>query len=213
MDSRYIVTFSQNKSYSNLLELAFKQHRIQLLEVDDVTELLEFIEDDCCLAVLYDGYFKDSIQELLSMEIYKPIILFSSLIKSINQYLSFQDSIISISEPMLEAVKTFSKQEAADKYVLNKDVVFSIEDHCINNKEEYFNLTNLEFRLLYTLLKNRGKFLSVDNLLTKLDLMTPSSLYVCIKKLREKIEKDPTDPSLLIYHKNKGYTLNIQNIN
>ncbi|AND42377.1 winged helix-turn-helix domain-containing protein [Cytobacillus oceanisediminis] len=213
MDSRYIVTFSQNKSYSNLLELAFKQHRIQLLEVSDVTELLEFIEDDYCLAVLYDGYFKDSIQELLSMEIHKPIILFSSLLKSINQYLSFQDSIISISEPMLDAVKNFSKQEAADQYVLDKDVVFSIENHCINNKEEYFNLTNLEFRLLYTLLKNRGKFLSVDNLLSKLDLMTPSSLYVCIKKLREKIEKDSTNPSLLIYHKNKGYTLNILNIN
>lgn len=89
------------------------------------------------------------------------------------------------------------------------------EDHIINiggltvnlaegkvkkNGREVF-LTALEYRLLLTLISNRGQVLTRDQLLQSIwdvsgDFVNDNTLTVYIKRLREKIEDDPRIPPL-----------------
>lgn len=70
-------------------------------------------------------------------------------------------------------------------------------------------LTPLEFRLLYYLMKNAGRILNVGQILNKVwgyDYEGESNLVaVYIRRLRTKIEHDPEHPRYVITVRNLGY--------
>lgn len=70
-------------------------------------------------------------------------------------------------------------------------------------------LTPLEFRLLYYLMKNTGRILNVSQILNKVwgyDYEGESNLVaVYIRRLRTKIEHDPEHPRYVITMRNLGY--------
>lgn len=98
------------------------------------------------------------------------------------------------------------------------------EDHIINiggltvnlaegkvkkNGREVF-LTALEYRLLLTLISNRGQVLTRDQLLQGIwdvsgDFVNDNTLTVYIKRLREKIEDDPQNPTIIKTVRGIGY--------
>ncbi len=73
-------------------------------------------------------------------------------------------------------------------------------------------LTALEYRLLLTLISHEGNILSRNQLLEGIwdiggDFVNDNTLTVYIKRLREKIEEDPTDPKIIITVRGLGYRL------
>ncbi len=70
-------------------------------------------------------------------------------------------------------------------------------------------LTPLEFRLLYYLMKNSGRILNISQILSKVwgyDYEGESNLVaVYVRRLRTKIEKDPEHPVHVITMRNLGY--------
>lgn len=70
-------------------------------------------------------------------------------------------------------------------------------------------LTPLEFRLLYYLMKNSGRILNVTQILSKVwgyDYEGESNLVaVYIRRLRTKVEEDPDHPRHVITVRNLGY--------
>lgn len=100
------------------------------------------------------------------------------------------------------------------------------EDHIINiggltvnlaegkvkkNGREVF-LTALEYRLLLTLISNRGQVLTRDQLLQSIwdvsgDFVNDNTLTVYIKRLREKIEDDPQNPTIIKTVRGIGYRI------
>jgi two-component system response regulator MtrA len=72
-------------------------------------------------------------------------------------------------------------------------------------------LTSTEFRLLLELARNGGKVLSRERLLTRVwnyDYMGDSRLVdMAVARLREKIEQDPRNPSLIVTVRGAGYKL------
>lgn len=73
-------------------------------------------------------------------------------------------------------------------------------------------LSALEYRLLLVFLNNRGRVLTRDNLLEELwdctgDFVSDNTLTVYIKRLREKIEEDPQNPSLIHTVRGLGYRM------
>lgn len=70
-------------------------------------------------------------------------------------------------------------------------------------------LTPLEFRLLYYLMKNSGRILNISQILSKVwgyDYEGESNLVaVYIRRLRTKVEKDPEHPRHVITVRNLGY--------
>ncbi len=77
-------------------------------------------------------------------------------------------------------------------------------------EEETIELTALEYRLLLTFLNNRGIVLTRRKLLSDMwdisgDFVNDNTLTVYIKRLRDKIEKDPTDPRIIRTVRGMGY--------
>lgn len=101
----------------------------------------------------------------------------------------------------------------------NGDVTVKIKDLTINTNEAkiYKNgneimLTAMEYRLLLILLNNRGKVLSRNKLLENIwdvagDFVEDNTLTVYIKRLRDKIEEDPTRPEVIKTIRGLGYVI------
>ena len=77
------------------------------------------------------------------------------------------------------------------------------------NGEEIL-LSALEYRLLLLLVSNRGRLLTRDRLLENIwdaagDFVNDNTLTVYIKRIREKIEKDPQNPAIIRTVRGMGY--------
>ena len=99
------------------------------------------------------------------------------------------------------------------------DGVFRIKNMTVNTNEAkvYIGdkeviLTAMEYRLLLILLNNRGKVLSRNQLLENIwdidgDFVEDNPLTVYIKRLRDKIEEDPTNPQYIKTVRGLGYII------
>jgi DNA-binding response OmpR family regulator len=71
-------------------------------------------------------------------------------------------------------------------------------------------LTNLEFRLLYSLVVNRGHVLNTETLIEKVWGYTGEGdknlLKSLISRLRAKVEESPREPKLIMTVPGVGYT-------
>ncbi len=77
-----------------------------------------------------------------------------------------------------------------------------------NNRELY--LSALEYRLLLFFINNRGILLTRNQILDAIwdvagDYVNDNTLTVYIKRLREKIEDDPTNPKIILTVRGSGY--------
>lgn len=77
-------------------------------------------------------------------------------------------------------------------------------------EEEQIELTALEYRLLLTFCNNRGMVLSRTQLLEDMwdisgDFVNDNTLTVYIKRLRDKIEKNPANPTIIKTVRGMGY--------
>lgn len=80
------------------------------------------------------------------------------------------------------------------------------------NEEEQIELTALEYRLLLTFCNNRGVVLSRTQLLEDMwdisgDFVNDNTLTVYIKRLRDKIEKNPANPTIIKTVRGMGYII------
>jgi DNA-binding response OmpR family regulator len=77
-------------------------------------------------------------------------------------------------------------------------------------KEEMAELTALEYRLLLAFCNNRGTVMTRSRLLEDMwyvngDFVNDNTLTVYIKRLRDKIEKDPSNPQIIKTVRGLGY--------
>ncbi len=87
--------------------------------------------------------------------------------------------------------------------------IHTLEARVYKNNEEVF-LTSVEYKLLLILIQNKNVVLSRSQILEKLwdvsyDFVNDNTLTVYIKRLREKIEDDSSNPDKIITVRGLGY--------
>lgn len=103
-------------------------------------------------------------------------------------------------------------KESNDGIVKIRDLaIYTNEAKVYKNGTEII-LTAMEYRLLLILLNNRGRVLSRNQLLENIwdidgDFVEDNTLTVYIKRLRDKIEEEPTRPDIIKIVRGLGYVI------
>ena len=100
--------------------------------------------------------------------------------------------------------------EAGDLTLTCGDVTVFTEQAKVHKNGHEVLLTALEYRLLLTLILNQGRVLTRSQILGSIwdvdeDFVNDNTLTVYIKRLREKLEDNPQNPSLIKTVRGLGY--------
>lgn len=102
--------------------------------------------------------------------------------------------------------------DSTDGKIKVKDLVVNTNEAKVYKNGNEIVLTAMEYRLLLILLNNRGCVLSRTQLLENIwdvagDFVEDNTLTVYIKRLRDKIEENPTEPKYIKTIRGLGYII------
>ncbi|ACR79548.1 two component transcriptional regulator, winged helix family [Kosmotoga olearia TBF 19.5.1] len=101
-------------------------------------------------------------------------------------------------------------KKTVNRYLISGQIRLDIVNQKLMVEDAEQHLTPVEFRLLFALMDNAGRILTRDQLLgyvwnTESDFVDDNTLSVHIRKLREKIEDDPSKPEHILTVRGLGY--------
>ena len=105
-------------------------------------------------------------------------------------------------------IYTTTNQEAS--VLRSGPLEIHLTENRVLKKQQPLLLTAMEYRLLCLLVQNRGKILTREILLNRLwdqsgSFVDDNTLSVHIRRLREKIEEQPSHPQYLVTVRGFGY--------
>lgn len=91
-----------------------------------------------------------------------------------------------------------------------KDISIHLNDASVYKNSEKINLTALEYKILLILFMNPGKIFTRESILANIwdtdeAYVNDNTLTVYMKRIREKIEDDPTNPRIILTIRGMGY--------
>ncbi len=150
-----------------------------------------------------------------------PVIFLTAYDDEVNVIMGFElgaDDYISkpfrVKELMLriKSVMRRYSNETSDGIIQINNLKINTNEAKVYKNNEEIVLTAMEYRLFLILLSNRGKVLSRTALLENIwdvagDFVEDNTLTVYIKRLRDKIEEDPTKPEFIKTVRGLGYVI------
>jgi DNA-binding response OmpR family regulator len=98
-----------------------------------------------------------------------------------------------------------------DEPLLFGDLVIDPTSHKVSVNKRLVDLSPIEFKLLHTLALEAGRVLSADDLLARVwgaeFVGQPQVVYVHLRRLRKKLEENPSKPRRIITIRGVGYKL------
>lgn len=100
--------------------------------------------------------------------------------------------------------------EARENAIVSGDILFLTSENRVQKKGEYLNLTANEQKLLSYFMQNPMRILSKNQILAAVwdadeNFVDENTLAVNIRRLREKIEENPSNPQLIKNVRGLGY--------
>lgn len=114
---------------------------------------------------------------------------------------------------LLSRIKNVLRRHTGHQTIILLDEIqVDIEKAIVKKMEKEINLSALEYKLLTLFIDHRGKLLTRDQLLDEIwniagDFVNDNTITVYIKRLREKIEDDPTNPKIIKTVRGLGYRM------
>ncbi len=111
---------------------------------------------------------------------------------------------------LLSRIRGVLRRSGRDTVVHLQNAAVDTEKGVVTKNGAEIPLSALEYRLLQVFVNNRGRLLSRDRLLEEIwdaagDFVNDNTLTVYIKRLREKIEDDPQNPTIIRTVRGLGY--------
>ncbi|SHE87001.1 DNA-binding response regulator, OmpR family, contains REC and winged-helix (wHTH) domain [Marinitoga hydrogenitolerans DSM 16785] len=231
MGKRVIMIIEDDPAISEMLNFNLTKEGYDIILASDADEAVKMIEEkevdffivDIMLPGSMDGF--DFIRTVKSNEKFKnaPVLILSAkddpADKVAGLELGSDDYVtkpFNVRELIARIKSIFRRQQQAmqikeegPKKIVAKDLEIDTERYEVLIRGNPVELTPLEFELLTFLAKNEGKVFSRDVLLDKLwgyDYFGDTrTVDVHIRRLRTKIEEDPSNPKYIITVRGKGY--------
>jgi len=230
MGKRKIMVIDDQPEILELISFTLEKEGYEVVPVEDAEKALEEIKDkeiDMFLVDIMlpgmDGF--EFVRNIRSQEKYKstPVIFLSAKGEEFDKVLGLElgaDDYItkpfSIRELLARIKAVFRRmqlstqvKEEKPKKIVAKDLEIDVDKYEVKIKGKKVNLTPLEFDLLRFLAENEGKVFSRNVLLDKLwgyDYFGDTrTVDVHIRRLRTKIEEDPSNPKYIVTVRGKGY--------
>lgn len=111
---------------------------------------------------------------------------------------------------LISRIRSVLRRSGAASVVTLQGITVDTEKGLVRKNGELIPLSALEYRLLTMFLNNRGKLLPRAKLLEDIwdvagDFVNDNTLTVYIKRLREKLEDDPQNPTIIQTVRGIGY--------
>lgn len=219
-----ILLVEDDKTIASGLEYSLQQENYTTVLCQDVASaklaLSEYKYDLCIFDLsLPDG----SGYELCSLARSRwdiPVIILTACDEEVNIVMGLEMGADDyITKPfrvreLLARIKTvlrrYQKENTAKNIIELGNIRINTLDAKIYKKGQEINLTALEYRLLLTFANNEGQILSRNQLLEGIwdvagDFVNDNTLTVYIKRIREKLEDDPQNPTMIKTVRGLGY--------
>ncbi len=228
---RKILVVDDEKSIVDILKFNLKKEGYKTVEAYDgdeavkkgLAEKFDLILLDVMLPKM-DGF---GVCRKLREKISTPILMLTARAEEVDKVLGLElgaDDYItkpfSVRELMARVKANLRRVEAEVKdngstgntFITSGDLVINVEKYEVKKRDEVVELTFREFELLKFLASQTGRIFSRENLLEKVwgyeyygDVRT---VDVTVRRMREKIEDDPSNPCYIITKRGVGYYFN-----
>ncbi len=125
------------------------------------------------------------------------------------------DVLLAHIKAVLRRVESTSRSQETGSKLLVGDLSVDTVSHTVAIRGKAVELTPREFDILYTLASEPNRVFSVDELLGRVwgaeFIGQPQVVYVHMRWLREKVEKDPNHPERILTVRGVGYKLSPMN--
>jgi len=174
---------------------------------------------------LPDGSGLDFCRQMRQSKLHQPILMLTVQREEIDKVLGlemgaddYMTKPYSLRE-LLSRVRALLRRSYGELATINSNDIIYVADMVLDRASgqvsrgnESLNLTPIEFRLLSFFAQNRGQALSRQQILDAVwgysaDVESDRTVNVHIRRLREKIELDPSQPQIILTVPGIGYRL------
>ncbi|WP_144934953.1 response regulator transcription factor [Paenibacillus sp. 32O-W] len=224
-----ILLVDDEKEIIDLLEIYLKNEGYRLLKASDGAEALELLNTNDVDLIILDVMMPnmDGIQACMKIreEKHMPIIMLSAKGREIDKitglsigaddYVTKPFSPLEILARVKSQLRRYRQLNVSpsknDNEMIIDDLVINIATHKVTVDHNEVRLTPREFSILEVLARNRGIVLSMEQIYEEVwnepFFEANNTLMVHIRKIREKIEKDPSKPQYIKTVWGIGYTI------
>ena len=229
MESQRILVIEDDPAIGQSLLDGFKQHGFTAELQKTGAGGVEYAQKQAPHLIvldirLPDGSGFDFCRQMRTLGIHQPIIMLTAQRDEVDKVLglemgaddymtkpfSLRELVSRVRAQLRRAYGDYSSAESA-VMVIN-DLVLDQATGQVRRGDESINLTPIEFRLLTYLARHRGQALSRAQIVEAIwgyapDLESEKTVNVHIRRLREKIELKPEEPSLILTVPGIGYRM------
>ena len=229
MESHRILIIEDDPAIGESLLDGFKQHGFRAELCKTGASGVEYAQRHSPHLILLDirlpdGSGFDVCRQMRSLGLHQPIIMLTAQHDEVDKVLglemgaddymtkpfSLRELVSRVRAQLRRAYGDYSSAESAALVI--DDLVLELRTGQVRRGEEVINLTPTEFRLLTYLARHRGQALTRAQIVEAVwgyasDLESEKTVNVHIRRLREKIELKPEEPTLILTVPGIGYRM------
>ena len=218
-----ILIVEDNKEIAENLSILLKENGFSIKTISKQAELEKTLEENIFDLVLLDLILPDgngySICTTIKNKMDIPIIILTAMKDEYSIVTGFDvgaDDYISKPFKPLELISRIKNQlrrykKSPSIFKISNIKVDAIKGSVLKNDKEII-LSALEYRLLLVFINHQGEIMTRNRLLEEIwdvsgEFVNDNTLTVYIKRLREKIEDNPTNPTIIKTIRGIGYKI------
>jgi DNA-binding response OmpR family regulator len=221
-----ILVVEDDKTIASGLEFSLRQEQYEVVLAYSVSDAIKEMN-----ATKFDLYLLDltlpdgsgyEICKIVKRQQEVPVIFLSAVEEEVNvvmgldmgadDYITKPFRLRELISRIRSVLRRYGNNRELDYIITLQSIEIHISEAKVYKNKQEVLLTAMEYRLLLTLVQNRGQVLTRNQLLEGIwdisgDFINDNTLSVYMKRLREKLEDDPTQPVIFKTIRGLGYMI------